>query len=129
MRMRRIVSTLLLAAYLPACTAYQATQQPLSELTAPPKPVGLVLVKTANGDAIEVRDPRVAGDTLVGHGTSTVTKLPVEKVPMDQVRGVEVKRFSAGKTIALVVMTAGVAALVGVMSVNSSLGDGSYLSY
>ncbi len=114
---------------MPACTAYQATQQPLSELTAQPKPAGLVLVKTANGDAIEVRDPRVAGDTLVGLGTSTVTRLPVGRVPLDQVRSVEVKRFSASKTIALVVMTAGVAALVGVMSVNSSLGDGSYLSY
>lgn len=117
---RRLIASLLLAVYLPACTSYQATTQPLAELTAPPKPVGMVLVKTANGDAIEMSDPRVAGDTLVGLGTSTVTKLPVGKVPMDQVRSVEVKRFSTGKTIALVGVTALVTVLLGVAMSNAT---------
>ena len=120
MSFRRVVSLVLLAAYLPACTAYQATQQPLPELTAPPNPAGLVLVKTANGDEIEMRDPRILGDTLLGSGTSTVTKLPVGKVPMDQVRGVEVKRFSAGKTIALVGVIALVSVFLGVVASNAT---------
>ena len=66
MRFRRIVSLLLLAAYLPACAHYQPTAQPLSELTAPPDPVRQVRVTLANGTRIQVTSPRVDSDTLRG---------------------------------------------------------------
>ncbi len=63
---RKLVSALLLLAYLPACTSFQATSQPLTELTAPPKTVKKARITTTSGARIELGNLRVANDTLYG---------------------------------------------------------------
>lgn len=63
---RKVVSALLLMAYLPACTSFQATTQPLPELTAPPKTVKKARITTVTGARIELGYIHVANDTLYG---------------------------------------------------------------
>ena len=71
MSFRRVVSALMLAAYLPACTSYQATTQPVAEVTAAPTPPKHLRVTTTDGAVVEVDDPRVANDTLYGSTWTT----------------------------------------------------------
>jgi len=116
MGFRRLRSLILLAAYLPACTSYQATTTPLPELLASPKPPTKIQVATTQGNNIQFAGPHIVGDTLFGDGKSLFTNLPVTGLPLDQVRRVEVKRFDTGKTVALVVVTAGAVVLISVMA-------------
>ena len=116
MRSRRIVSALLLAVYLTACAHYQPTAQPLSELTAPPNPVRQVRVTLANGTRIQVTSPRVDSDTLRGTEGYSRTSGPPVAIPLAAITKVEMvqpaKKLSTGAAIAIVVVTAGVVALL-----------------
>ena len=116
MRFCRIVSLLLLAAYLPACAHYQPTAQPLSELTAPPNPVRQVRVTLANGTRIQVTSPRVDSDTLRGTEGYSRTSGPPVAIPLAAITKVEMvqpaKKLSTGAAIAIVVVTAGLVALI-----------------
>jgi hypothetical protein len=118
MSFRRAVSVLLLAAYLPACTSFQSTSQPLAELTAPPKPVNKVRVTTTAGRAIEVDAPRVVNDTLfgsawtAGSGGKQVTEAVA--LPLADIRTVEVKKSDGTTTALLLVGIVGVVALLAV---------------
>lgn len=119
MRFRALISTALLATYLPACMGYAKTQQPLAELLAAPEPPGELRVTTESGSEYEFKGPRLVADTLVGQGKSLTTNLPVSQVPADQVRTVKVKKFSVGKTAALILGIAAVGAVFGVVMNNA----------
>jgi hypothetical protein len=68
MRFPRMFAALLLAVYLPACTAYHQTETPLTQLTAPPKPVERVRVTAVDGRQLEVWGPRTERDSVIRMG-------------------------------------------------------------
>jgi hypothetical protein len=124
MSFRRVVSALLLIAYLPACTSFQATTQPLSELTAPPQPVDKVRVTTTAGAQIEVNAPRVVNDTLFGSawaaGSGGKQAAAPVALPLADIRTVEVRKSDGGTTAILVVGIVGVVVLLGIASMNAT---------
>jgi hypothetical protein len=116
MRLRRIVTAIVLVAYLPACAHYQPTAQPLSELTAPPDPVQQVRVTLTSGIRIQVTSPRVDSDTLRGTEGYSRTSGPPVAIPLAAITKVEMvqpaKKLSTGAAIAIVMVTAGLVALL-----------------
>jgi len=104
--MRSLTSAVLLLAYLPACTSFQATTRPLPELTAPPKPVKTVRVTTTAGTSIEVDAPRVVNDTLFGSAwmAGSGGKQTAEPValPLTDIQTVKVKKSDGTSTALLV---------------------------
>lgn len=124
MSFRRAVSALLLIAYLPACTSFQATTQPLSELTAPPKPVEKIRVTTSAGAQIEVDAPRVANDTLYGStwaaGAGGKQAVAPVALPLADIRTVEVKKSDGATTALVLVGVVGVVLLIGVATKNTT---------
>jgi hypothetical protein len=102
MSIRRLVSVLLLMAYLPACTSFQATTQPLPELTAPPKTVKKARITTVTGARIELGYIHVVNDTL--YGTPEVPRPepgPVA-IAISDIKTVEVKKSDGTSTALLV---------------------------
>ena len=99
-------AALVLAAYLPACTSYQATTQPVAELTAAPKPPSKLRVTTTDGAVVEVDEPRVANDTLYGStwttGAGGKQSAGVMTIPIANIRTVEVRKSDGTKTVLLV---------------------------
>jgi hypothetical protein len=123
MRFRPVISALLLAAYLPACTSFQATSQPLAELTAPPKPVKSVRVTTIDNRSLELEHPRVAGDTLYGtsltFGARGEPTSEAVAIPVAQVQTVEVRKPDSGKSTALGIGIVAVGVGLAVVSANA----------
>ena len=118
MRHRRLVTSLLLAAYLPACAGYQASIQPPAELTAPPKPVKQMRVTLTDGSRVQVTSPRVEGDTLRGTEGYQRTSGPAVAIPLANITAVEVvppSGMSPGAKTALIAGGIAGAILVGVM--------------
>ncbi len=123
MRFRPVVSVILLAAYLPACTSYQATTQPLAELTASPKPPEHVRVTTNAGAKFTVDGPRVVNDSLFGttatvdaKGTPTTRAVAM---PLGELRTIEVRKADGTSTMMLVVGIVGAVVLLGVAGANA----------
>ena len=114
MSFRRIVSLVLLAAYLPACTAYHGTDQPLVTLTAPPKPVSRVRVTTLDGSRIQVWSPQVRGDSLHGFTKTRGADTIWVAMPLAGIRSTEVQKVDAVMTVGGVALAA--AAAVGVFT-------------
>ena len=106
MSFRRVVSALMLAAYLPACTSFHATTQPLAEVTAGPTPPEHLRVTTNDGAVVEVDEPRVANDTLYGStwttGAGGKQSAGVMTIPIASIRTVEVRKSDGTKTLLLV---------------------------
>lgn len=92
MSIRTLVSFLLLIAYLPACTSFQATTQPLPELTAPPKTVKKARITTVTGARIELGDLRVANDTLYGTPEAARPDGGAVAIALTEIKTVEVRR-------------------------------------
>ena len=124
MSFRRVVSALLLVVYLPACTSFQATTQPLSELTAPPKPAEKVRITTSDGKQRDVDAPRVVNDTLYGSAWETgpggKPAAVAVALPLSEIRAVEVRKSDGSKTAILAVGIVGVIALVVVAGTNAN---------
>ena len=123
MRFRPVVSVVLLAAYLPACTSYQATTQPLAELTATPKPPEHLRVTTNDGAKFVVDAPRVVNDSLFGTTVAVDSKgTPTTKAvasPLADIRTAEEKKADGTSTMMLVVGVVGAMVLVGVAMSNA----------
>ena len=127
MSVRRVVSTLLLAAYLPACTSYQATTQPLAELTATPKPPEHLRVTTTAGAKFIVDAPRVVNDSLFGTTVAVDSKgTPTTKavaMPIADIRTAEVQK-SDGSTAVIVVV--GIVGVLAIAYATSCSGDDNF---
>jgi len=115
---RRGISLLLLVVYLPACTSFQATTQPIAELTASPKAVKQLRITTTDGVPVDIDAPRVVNDSLFG---TTATAGPrgepttrAVALPLAQVRSVEVRKSDGTKTMMLAVGVVGALVLLGV---------------
>lgn len=121
MSFRRVVSLLLLAAYLPACTGFQATSQPLSELTAPPAPVQQLRVTTKDGKRTTVLSPTVVSDTLRGFAGSRSTDIVVILIPVADIASVEVGKPKDDATSIIVIVIVG--AVIGGLVVAMCGGD------
>jgi len=123
MRFRPMLSAVLLAAYLPACMSYQATSQPMAELTASPQPPDRVQVTTTSGYSFVVDAPRVVHDSLFGTtGAVDSRGAPTSRavaIPLAELRAVEVRKFDVGGTLILVGGVVGVFALLGVAASNA----------
>jgi hypothetical protein len=105
---RRAISAVLLVLYLPACTFWQTTNTPLPEITGPPEPAASVRVTTVAGEEIELQDPRVHADTLIG---GAVPDTGWVYLPLSDIERVEVKQRSLWKTLVGSVLLVGIALL------------------
>ena len=108
MRWTRLVSVLLVLAYLPACATYTVMPDPASTLKAPQTELKQVQVTLRTGEQVTVRSPRVEGDSLRGTWPNSL----VRSVALTDVAAVHVKRTDVARTAGLVVLFA--AAAVGV---------------
>ncbi|HEX5004586.1 MAG TPA: hypothetical protein VFV65_04680 [Gemmatimonadales bacterium] len=113
MPFRAVVSVILLAAYLPACTAYHATSTPLAELTTPPNPVGRVCVTKFSGAQVEVLQPRVAHDTLFGMNGARGMATSGVAIALSDIKSTEIRKLDGGKTLVAVLVIGGVMVLAG----------------
>jgi hypothetical protein len=127
MPFRRAVAALLLAVYLPACTSYRTTTQPVAELTAAPKPPEHIRVTTTAGATVEVNAPRVVNDTLYGStwtaGPKGQLRAGVMTIPIADIRTVEVRASDGAKTAMLVVGVVTVVSLISLVSACSGPDD------
>lgn len=124
MRFRPVVSAILLAAYLPACTSYQAATQPLVQLTTTPTPPEHLRVTTTAGKRFVVDAPRVVNDSLFGttavvdaKGTPTTKAVAM---PLSEIRTAEVRKADGGATAMLVAGVVGVVILLGVAAADAA---------
>jgi hypothetical protein len=108
MSIRKLVSALLLLAYLPACTSFQATSQPLTELTAPPKTVKKARITTTSGARIELGNLRVANDTLYGEPEVPRPEPGPVAIALTDIKTVEVHKVDGTMTAILVIGIVGV---------------------
>lgn len=95
MSFRRVVSLLLLAAYLPACTAYHQTNETVAQLTAPPKPVDRVRITRVDGTRIQVWGPRVALDSVIGMDKAPGKETGRVAIALADIQALEVKEVDA----------------------------------
>jgi hypothetical protein len=102
MRFRPVLSAVLLAAYLPACTSFQSTSQPLAELTASPEGVDQVKVVTAGGARVDVWAPWVEADTLRGYHEKPSSGVASFAIPLSDIKAIEVRKTDVGPTVILV---------------------------
>lgn len=100
MRFHRIASALLLATYLPACTAYHQTDESVVQLTAPPKPVERIRVTRVDGSRVQLWGPRVHGDSLFGMNAAPGKETGGVAVALAEVRSADVQEVDALKTVA-----------------------------
>jgi hypothetical protein len=103
---RRLVAVLLCAAFLiqtSGCTGWSTQQKPPSEVLTE-KAYDKARVTSNDGRRIEVYQPRVVNDTLVGFTSQPSEKKQANAVaiPVSDIRYVEVQKVSAGNTILLV---------------------------
>ena len=110
MRMLRTLSALLLAVYMPACSSFHATTQPLAELTAPPKPAQHLRVTREGGEQVYLDAPQVITDSLRGFDARSLGEEVA--IPVADIRQVEVQEPSAGKTLGMFGIVVGALALL-----------------
>jgi hypothetical protein len=103
---RQALAVLLLVMYLPGCTFWQATTTPLPELTGPPNPAPALRITTTDGERVEVQEPRVHLDTLIGGAVPDTGWI---YLPLASIRKVESRQRNVLKTIG------GIALLVGIV--------------
>ena len=116
MSIRRIVSLLLLAAYLPACTAYHQTDASVAQLTASPKPVDRIRVTKLDGTRVQIWGPRVALDSVIGMNQAPGKETGRVAIALADIQSLEVKEVDALMTGVGVVGT-----LVGISLVMAGL--------
>ena len=80
--------------WLTACTTWKEIE--ISQLADHDR----VRVTTMDGECLEVREPLVQTDSIVGHVGEALTA-----IPLNDVGTVEANQFSGNKTVALVIFT------------------------
>jgi hypothetical protein len=112
------IAYLLLLLYLPACTSWHVGTPTPAQFVETEHPQTVRVTRT-DGTTLELKAPVVRGDSLVG----TVGRDRTVSLALSDVRSVEVKRTSTGKTVLLV--GAGVVVVVAVLlaSLRSALSE------
>ena len=106
---RRPTSAVLLVLHLTGCLTWQATTTPLPELTAGAKPPESVRITTVDGEQLEVQEPRVHLDSLIGGSHPDTGWVFVALADIDKV---EVQKRNVLKTAAGVVLIVGLVWLI-----------------
>ncbi len=126
MTVRRIIACILLPCYLVACTSWktqEASPQQVLEDEQPDK----VRVTLTDGSQVEVYEPALSGDTLIGFEKGSRDWRKTEdtpggavSIPLSDVSALEVRKSDGGLTILAVfgglVLAAGVVIVVGYIS-------------
>ena len=102
----RSVATWLLVLNLAGCHSWRSEALAPAQLVPAEHPK-VVRVTRSDGSILILRHPTVRDDSMVGIGPDSAEV----RLPLQDVRGVEVRRFSAAKTTGLVLGVAGGAAL------------------
>jgi hypothetical protein len=112
MRLSRVTAIVVLVAYLPACTSYQALADPVAGLKAPVKPIERARITLETGERFELRSPVVSGDSLSGirEGSGPMI-LALTDVAMAEVRKPDSDE-TFGLVVGIVALTAVTAYLV-----------------
>jgi len=100
---RRIVAWALLFTYLPACTSWRVVGPTPGEYLQTQRPGEIQVTLTDNSQA-KLRAPALFGDTLVGTvggGLVQGDTAHQASIPVGDVRTLEVRKFSIGKTFGL----------------------------
>ena len=103
MRNRRLASLILLALYLPACSRWMEQTQPVPQVVAEKRPAELRL-HLRDGRQVDLRDPRVEGDSLVGRERSVQAGPVLAPVhsraayALTEIQRYEAKEADTGKT-------------------------------
>ena len=107
---QRLRGPIMMATCLAACTTWQVQPAPTSSVLT--KYAGKeVRVTTVGGQRIQIRQPTISSDSIIGRGRDTTAVA----IPLQEVREVAVKRTNIARTTFLIVgmgAVAGAAALV-----------------
>jgi hypothetical protein len=111
---RRLIAYTLLLWYLPACTAWHVVEGVRPEDLIATKPAD-VRVTRPDSTRIVLHEPSIAGDSLSG---ARYRMFPLSdrhsSVAVSDVTQIEIRRFSAGKTVVAVALTAAIGLVVGI---------------
>jgi hypothetical protein len=91
--------------HLTGCLTWQATTTPLPELTAGEKPPESLRITTVEGEQLEVMEPRVHLDSLIG-GTQPDTGWVF--LALANIDKVEVRKRNVAKTALGIVLVVGI---------------------
>ena len=106
MTVRRLIACILLPCYLVACMSWQ-TQEITPEQVLAEKQPDKVRVTLTDGSQVEVYQPRVSGDTLMGLREGQQVSIPLASVTQ-----LELREGDTGKSIAAAGIVVGVGALL-----------------
>lgn len=109
MMRRRSASAVLLTLHLTGCVTWQATTTPLPDLTSGDKPPASVRVTTTEGEELEVMEPRVHLDSLIGGSKPDTGWVFLALADIDKV---EVQKRNVLRTAAGVVFVVGLVWLI-----------------
>jgi len=119
-RSRKAISLVLLPvllAQVSGCAEWMNYQQPPGEVLARKSP-GKVRVLHADGTSRDVHAPRVVNDTLVGYrsaaGGAMQSADGMVRIPVSEIKRMEVRQTNTGGTILLVALGVGLVAVVAV---------------
>ena len=124
MRFRPIVSLLLLAAYLPACTSYRSTARPVADLAAAPESARQVRVITTTGARVELWSAYVARDTLWGYDGASGEIRRDAFVPMAEVGRMQILKPDPLKIGGALIGVGVIAATIALRAGMGSIGSG-----
>ena len=122
MSARRILSCILIPAYLSSCTAWHVQYTSPAQLVQEKQP-SQIRVTTADNLEVILDDPRVSGDTLIGHAATRFLSWggsvyavsdtgSVLEIPLADLSSVALKKIDAQKSLTL---AAGIVAAYGVL--------------
>ena len=100
---RRTVAWALLFIYLPACTSWRVAGPTPAEYLQNQRP-GEIRITRINNSQVTLRAPALVGDTLVGTvggGLAQGDTTHQISISLGEVRTLQVRKFSIGKTVGL----------------------------
>lgn len=122
MKVRAAISGLLLATYLPACTAYHGSDDAMAQVAAVPGSVSPIRVTTLEGKRIEIWSPTVENDSLYGANGAPGEATSRVALPLSAIKSTAVRKPDALLTAGAVVLAIGGA--VALVAVIGALSEG-----
>ena len=118
--MRRILSCILLPAYLSSCTAWHVQSASPAQVVQEEQPSRVRVTTIGHSDPVILLEPRVSGDTLVGFVKRDFSGAPdtasALKIPLADISHVALHKTNAGKSVLL-----GLGIVVGMLVVSVAL--------
>ena len=116
MSTRRILSCILLPAYLSSCTAWHVQSASPAQVVQEEQPSRVRVTTIGRSDPVILLEPRVSGDTLVGFVKRDFSGAPdtasALKIPLADISHVALHKTNAGKSVLL-----GLGIVVGLVAV------------